>query len=87
MGNNTSTGGWVAMTKQEFINSEIAKWGEDYIFDLIDNGYEPVEMVVSGGSFGNGGIRWWWRNPLLTQRAACAIIPASRSVVSPVSTG
>lgn len=73
MGNTTIT-----MTKDQFIQQQVATWGEDYIFDLIDKGYEAVEYDW------NGTIRWWW---VLTQPQACATIPASRPVVSPVSTG
>ena len=72
------------MTKQEFINKEMNVWGENYVFDLIDRGYEPVELVV------NDKLRWWWRyngeNTSLTQANICATMPESRSVVSPVST-
>jgi hypothetical protein len=89
MGNNTATKkGGSAMTKDEFIQHEVSVWGEDYIFDLIDRGYEAVEMVVDGST------RWWWKlesskavdSTALTQAGFCATLPASRSVVSPVST-
>lgn len=30
------------MTIEEFIRSEMIVWGEDYIYDLIDRGYEPI---------------------------------------------
>jgi hypothetical protein len=30
------------MTVDQFIAKEIAVWGEDYIFSLIDSGYTPV---------------------------------------------
>lgn len=38
------------MTKQEFINSEMHKWGEDHIFDLFERGYDILPY--------NGGWRW-----------------------------
>lgn len=86
------------MTKQEFIDHEVSVWGEDYIFDLLDRGYEAVQLSFNGD---NSQIKWWWRHPIvptyrsfdgsdevtdLTQPSVCATIPASRSVVSPVST-
>lgn len=68
------------MTREDFINREVSIWGEDYIFDLIDRGYEPIELV------GNDGSKWSWKLPLLTQPCSCATLAASPSVVSPVST-
>ena len=70
------------MTKQEFIDREVTTWGEDYIFDLIDRGYEAVEMVIDGTT------KWWWKlqSPRLTQTSVCATLPTSSSVVPPVST-
>ena len=74
------------MNETEFIKSEIAVWGEDYVFDLIDRGYTPVQLVI------NGSLRWWWklstydRSGPLTQTNVCATLAPSRSVVSPVST-
>lgn len=38
------------MTQDQFIKSEIAVWGEDYIFDLIERGYSP--MLTDNG--------WYW---------------------------
>lgn len=38
------------MTKEEFINREVYVWGEDYIFDLIDKGYNVIEV--------NGVFKW-----------------------------
>jgi len=72
------------MNENDFIKREINVWGEDYVFDLIDRGYKPVQLVM------NDKLRWWWikdgENELLTQTCFCATISASRSVVSPVST-
>jgi hypothetical protein len=42
------------MTETDFVKSEIAVWGEDYIFSLIERGYSPV--LTDNG--------WFW---LLTQ--------------------
>ena len=74
-------------TENEFIKSEINKWGFDYIDDLLGRGYSPVQLVV------NGKLRWWWvlnptptTNELLTDGNVCATLCPSRSVVSPVST-
>lgn len=33
------------MTYTEFINHEIAIWGEDYVFDLLDKGYSVVNTT------------------------------------------
>lgn len=43
------------MTQDQFIKSEIAVWGEDYIFDLIERGYSP--MLTDNG--------WYWLLPAL----------------------
>lgn len=74
------------MTKDEFISREVSVWGEDYIFDLIDCGYKPAQLEMFGK------LQWWWVKDKtaeiadLTQAEACATMPESRSVVSPVST-
>lgn len=74
------------MTETEFIQHEIAVWGVDYVFDLLDRGYTPTQLIV------NGTLRWWWilpknhSNQLLTQTDSYATMDRSRSVVSPVST-
>jgi hypothetical protein len=73
------------MTADEFIKYEISVWGEDYVDNLLDRGYTPVQLVMYGK------LRWWWKldrslkNPPLTQACLYATLPASRSVVSPVS--
>ena len=51
------------MTREQFISSEVATWGSDYIFDLLDQGYEPVELVASGGR-----TKWTWIMPLTHAR-------------------
>jgi hypothetical protein len=45
------------MTKEDFIRREMNIWGEDYIFSLIDRGYDPVQLVIEGK------LRWWWVLP------------------------
>ena len=34
------------MNEAEFVNAEIAVWGEDYVYDLIDRGYAPVLTTI-----------------------------------------
>lgn len=68
------------MTKHEYINYMVSVWGEDYIFDLIERGYEPIEVTNPISS-----ERGW--KLLLTQDDVSATMQASRPVVSPVSIG
>lgn len=35
------------MTEDEFLKHEIALWGEEYIFDLIDRGY-TLKLTTAG---------------------------------------
>ena len=35
------------ITAQDFIRKEVAVWGEDYVDDLLDRGYIPVELIVT----------------------------------------
>jgi len=44
------------MTKQEFINHELDMWGEDEVFNLIDKGFEPVQLLNELGE-----VKWTWR--------------------------
>jgi len=37
------------MTLDQFINREVATWGEDEIFSLLDRGYEAVELTDQTG--------------------------------------
>lgn len=46
------------MNADKFIKREIATWGEDYIFSLIDRGFEPVLVFNSRGAF-----KWTWKMP------------------------
>jgi uncharacterized protein (UPF0128 family) len=62
------------MTEREFLDREIAIWGYDYIFDLIDRGYR----VVPVGS----GYRWVAD---LTKRDVSATL--SELAVTPVAAG
>lgn len=55
---------------EEFINSEIVVWGEDYIFNLIESGYTP--------KLTDRGWRWFYcpnadeyNEALDTARAVC----------------
>jgi len=51
------------MTNEEFINREVATWGEDYIFDLLDKGFTPTLLLSHTGE-----VKWTWR---LTSGASC----------------
>ena len=42
------------MTREQFIAKEVATWGEDYIFDLLDRGYEVVELHMGTQ------LKWTW---------------------------
>jgi hypothetical protein len=57
------------VTMQEFIDKEIAVWGEDYVFDLFDKGYEPIALMRE-----MGGIRWSWKLEPLTQPRKYAMV-------------
>jgi hypothetical protein len=68
------------MDKHQYINSLINVWGQDYIFDLIDRGYVPVEVTDA-----NGVKSWKLQLPIkspLTSECVCATLPSARSVVS-----
>jgi hypothetical protein len=56
------------MTYDEFIKREIRVWGEDYIFALLDSGYEAVELISAMGT-----MRWTWRKPLTTAPASATV--------------
>lgn len=43
------------MTQDEFIKREMSIWGEDYIFDLLERGYEP--------KLTSAGYKWFYTNP------------------------
>lgn len=49
------------MTLEQFIDREVATWGEDYIFNLIDLGFSPVLVVSS-----EGREKWSWVVPSIT---------------------
>jgi len=53
------------MTEDQFIQHEIATWGEDYIYDLLDRGYTPVRVFNQ-----EGAIKWTWILPIKPKVAA-----------------
>jgi hypothetical protein len=71
------------MTEMDFIRKEIATWGEDVIFDLIDRGYKAACLIsqVDGITV----TKWSW---VLTQTEPCATMAhGSDLVFTPVSQG
>jgi len=54
-----------------FINHEIAVWGEDYIHDLLDRGYEPVLVCNQEGDF-----KWTWILPIQSGVSQTRIVSA-----------
>jgi hypothetical protein len=64
------------MTREEFINREISTWGEDYIFDLFDRGYEVVSLTAR-----NGDTRWSW--VLTTGRVSATLAVGSSAALLP----
>lgn len=70
------------MTRDQFIQREIATWGEDYIFDLIDRGYEVVQLT-------NGTqVKWCWHFiGLTTSPESATVIRGSDSAFTPVFVG
>lgn len=74
------------MTREQFIACEIVTWGEDYIFDLLDNGYEPIQLVRSVA--GQVETKWTWLVPQagLTNTEPCGtLVSGSDAGVTPVS--
>jgi hypothetical protein len=72
------------MTEQEFINQEIARWGEDEVFALIDAGFQTVQLTNS-----HGETKWTWQMPAfkgLTHNSAYATVEsaATRGYIAPV---
>jgi len=59
------------MTREEFINREIRVWGEDYIFDLLDRGYEVRHLHTP-----DGGSKWSW---VLTEARPRATVQSAAS--------
>jgi hypothetical protein len=51
------------LTETQFINSEIAVWTEEYIFDLIERGYEPIALTDEE----TGKQVWRWVNTTCAQ--------------------
>lgn len=62
-------------THDEFLDYEIAAWGEDYIFTLLDKGYVVVQVHDD-----NGTSHFTWQMPL-TQPAKSATIRSGSSAV------
>lgn len=60
------------MSASEFIKKEISIWGEDYIYDLIDRGFEPI-LITNGVT-----VKWTWR---LTQGNICANMVSGRRLL------
>lgn len=60
------------MTKEQFIKSEIATWGEDYIFDLFERGYTVI-LVTDGTD-----TKWIW---VLTNEQICDSIGSGRRLL------
>ena len=59
------------MTRDEYINREIAVWGFDYIADLFDKGYEVVALTTQ-----TGATKFSW---VLTTPAQSATLGNGRS--------
>ena len=71
------------MTREQFIAKEVATWGEDYIFDLLDRGYEVIELRMGTH------VKWTW---LLTNTEDSATVGSGSAVgftpvYSPASSG
>ena len=70
------------MTREQFMAKEIATWGEDYIFDLLDRGYVVVEVTTGTHS------KWTWllaQPAQLTNAPDCATVsPGSNVGFTPV---
>jgi len=65
------------ITLNEHLKSFIAVWGEDYVDDLLDRGYEPI-LVTDGST-----VKLSWRLIDLTGEDFCAIL-VSGSAFTPV---
>lgn len=55
------------MTRAQFVNKQIEIWGFDYISDLFDKGYEPIQMRDNF----TGEVKWTWYEgirPIFHQR-------------------
>lgn len=64
------------MTREEFVNREIATWGDDYIIDLFERGYVAIELQNGTHS------KWTW---LLTNTPKSAtVVPGSGAGFTPV---
>lgn len=57
----------MTQTIRNFIDSQVVTWGQDYVDDLMDRGYIPVQLSDNAGN-----IIWRWlyvdvNSPLLKQ--------------------
>lgn len=85
----------ITMTREQFINREVSVWGEDYIFDLLDRGFEPVLLSNKSRDFsqinGDTHTKWTWiksqaNDDHLTHTEVYATVGVGVGcVVSPVS--
>lgn len=71
----------MTISQQDYIQREIAVWGEAEVFAMLDAGYEPIELVMPTGQ-----TRWSW---VLTAPRECAIVgsggTSTERTVTPVS--
>jgi len=56
------------MTQDQFIQHEIAVWGYEYIHDLLDRGFTPVQVFNS-----KGAVKWTW---ILSVKSRVAMVSA-----------
>lgn len=43
-------------TADEFLKSEMRIWGSEYVEDLIEQGYLPIQITDSA----SGMVKWTW---------------------------
>lgn len=64
------------MTHEQFISKEIATWGEDHVFELLDAGYMAIELT-------NGThTKWTWA--LTNGSLAATVVRGSGAGFTPV---
>ena len=63
------------MTREQFMAKEIAAWGEDHIFDLLDRGYAVIELTDN-----RGNVKWTWYFVGLTNAPDCATLKSGSDV-------
>lgn len=47
------------MTADQFVKSEMKFWSVEYIEDLLEQGYEPVQVTDNA----TGLLKWSWLQP------------------------